>query len=82
MKSGKVPLPSSSGDLPDLALPVGREEILSLGINERILRENGAVRWDPQWQCYWVPVDTAVDTWLRLQGVRYEYIVRMVDPES
>ena len=60
----------------DNALPVGREEILSLGINERILRENDSVRWDPEWQCYWVPVDTAVDTWLRLQGCEYQYIIR------
>jgi len=55
---------------------VGREEILKLGIDETTLDQAKDSRWDPQWMAYWVRQDTALDTWLRLQGCEYTLVVR------
>ena len=55
---------------------MGREEILNLNINERILREHTDSQWDTEWQAYWIPADSSLDTWLRLQGCEYRLVQR------
>lgn len=57
-------------------IPVGREEILNLGLNEEAIGKYKDARFDPGWQCYWLPYSESMVMWLELQGVTWRPLIR------